>query len=96
MTQKYQRGSEWRIWDFHVHTPASFNWKGSRKLSNPNLNTQEDIDIIDEMIEALNKADADVFVLMDYFTFDGWIALQKRLSMPDSPELQKCTCGIFK
>ena len=89
MTQKYQRGSEWRIWDFHVHTPASFNWKGSRKLSNPNLNTQEDIDIIDEMIEALNKADADVFVLMDYFTFDGWIALQKRLSMPDSPELQK-------
>ncbi|WP_367107245.1 TrlF family AAA-like ATPase [uncultured Psychrobacter sp.] len=89
MEQEFQRGSEWRVWDFHVHTPASFNWRGSRKLNNPNLNTQVDIEIIDEMIEALNKADADVFVLMDYFTFDGWIALKNRLDMPNSPKLNK-------
>ena len=41
------------------------------------------------MIKTLNEADADVFVLMDYFTFDGWVALQKRLSMPNHPKLLK-------
>lgn len=89
MEAKFDKGSEWRVWDFHVHTPASFNWSGSRKLSNTDLNSDEDKEIVDEMIEALNKADADVFVLMDYFTFDGWIALQKRLSMPNHPKLLK-------
>jgi predicted metal-dependent phosphoesterase TrpH len=24
----FPRGSEWRIWDLHCHTPASFDWKG--------------------------------------------------------------------
>ena len=71
MEVEFDKGSEWRIWDFHVHTPASFNWKGSRKLSSTDLSSNEDIEIIDEMIKTLNEADADVFVLMDYFTFDG-------------------------
>lgn len=88
MENKFARGSEWRIWDFHIHTPASYGWKG-KKLTNPNLQSQDDIDIIDEMIEALNRADAEVFVLMDYFTFDGWFALQNRLKMPNSPKLNK-------
>lgn len=90
MTQKndFSRGSEWRIWDFHIHTPASFHWYGER-LTNPNLQNANDIKIIDSMIEALNEADAEVFVLMDYFTFDGWFALQNRLSMENAPKLNK-------
>lgn len=26
------KGSEWRKWDLHIHTPASFFWKGSKQL----------------------------------------------------------------
>lgn len=24
------RGSEWRKWDLHIHTPAPFDWKGAQ------------------------------------------------------------------
>lgn len=27
MSRKFERGSEWRIWDLHVHTRASFDYK---------------------------------------------------------------------
>lgn len=27
-TKPLERGSEWRQWDLHIHTPASFHWKG--------------------------------------------------------------------
>ncbi len=87
-SKHFLRGSEWRIWDFHVHTPASFHWNGQR-LTSSKLDTPQDIQVIDEMINALNNAEADVFVLMDYFTFDGWFALQNRLQMPDAPQLKK-------
>lgn len=28
MKPKYSKGSEWRRWDLHVHTPASYDWHG--------------------------------------------------------------------
>ena len=31
------------------------------------------------MIAAMNEAEPAVFALMDYWTFDGWFALKKRL-----------------
>lgn len=86
---KSSRGSEWHIWDFHIHTPASFEWSGSQKLINPNLESLQDQKLVDEMIEALNNAEPEVFVLMDYFTFDGWFALQNRLKQPGSKTLNK-------
>lgn len=24
------RGSEWRQWDLHIHSPASFHWEGKK------------------------------------------------------------------
>lgn len=81
------RGSEWRKWDLHIHTPASFHWKGQRFDADPN--SQANNDLIDEMIEALNSAESAVFALMDYWTFDGWFALERRLKEADSPELKK-------
>lgn len=89
MKMKSSRGSEWHIWDFHIHTPASFEWSGSQKLINPNLESLQDQKLVDEMIEALNNAEPEVFVLMDYFTFDGWFALQNRLKQPGSKTLNK-------
>ena len=28
MKPPYPKGSEWRKWDLHVHTPASYDWHG--------------------------------------------------------------------
>ncbi len=84
---QYQRGSEWRQWDLHVHTPASFHWSGQR--FNPDVDSTTNAALVDEMISALNKAEPTAFALMDYWTFGGWAALKTRLSQPDSPKLNK-------
>jgi len=83
----YPRGSEWRKWDLHVHTPASFHWSGQRFNTDPK--SPDNFPLVDEMINALNEAEPAVFALMDYWTFDGWFALKHRLSQPDAPELKK-------
>lgn len=82
----FPRGSEWRQWDFHVHTPASFEWSGQRFQS---MTSAEKSQSIDAMIKSMNDATPEVFVLMDYWTFDGWLALKKRLKEPGAPELKK-------
>lgn len=84
---QYPRGAEWRQWDLHIHTPVSFHWLGQRFDSNPDSATN--IALVDEMIEALNSAVPDVFSLMDYWTFDGWFALKRRLGQTGAPKLLK-------
>lgn len=84
---KYPRGSEWRQWDLHIHTPASFFWRGHRFTEGGN--GEQDRAIIDSMIEALNAAQPSAFALMDYWTFDGWFALKRRLAQPGAPVLTK-------
>ena len=44
---KYPRGSEWRKWDLHIHTPASFHWDGQKFNSDPN--SPDNTRLIDEM-----------------------------------------------
>lgn len=73
----FERGSEWRQWDLHIHTPASFHWKG--KKFDSELDSTHNRDLVDEMINALNNAKPEVFALMDYWTFDGWFALKKTI-----------------
>lgn len=82
----HPRGSEWRQWDLHVHTPASFHWEGRRFIAG---NDQHNNEVLDEMIVALNDAEPQVFALMDYFTFDGWFLLKRRLHDPAAPKLEK-------
>jgi ABC-type lipoprotein export system ATPase subunit len=82
----FPRGSEWRQWDLHVHTPASFHWEGPRFVPGDDAHNNK---IIDDMIAALNEAEPQVFAFMDYFHFDGWFALKRRLNDPDSPRLLK-------
>ncbi|AIA30416.1 TrlF family AAA-like ATPase [Leptospirillum ferriphilum] len=81
------RGSEWRQWDLHVHSPASFHWKGKKFDANPDSDVNRAL--VDEMIEAMNSASPAVFALMDYWTFDGWFALQQRLKEASAPSLKK-------
>ena len=84
---QFERGSEWRQWDLHIHTPASFHWKGKKFDGDPNSNANRMI--VDEMITALNAAEPAVFALMDYWTFDGWFALKRRLGEAGAPKLTK-------
>lgn len=87
MENEYPKGSEWRQWDLHVHTPASFHWNGQKFKGDPC--SPENYDLVDEMIAALNAAKPAVFALMDYWTFDGWFALKNRLTKEDAPKLEK-------
>lgn len=86
-SSKYPRGSEWRKWDLHIHTPASFHWEGQKFNSDPN--SPENTRLIDEMIRALNAAEPAAFAIMDYWTFDGWFALKRRLAQLGAPKLEK-------
>ncbi|CCB63357.1 TrlF family AAA-like ATPase [Hyphomicrobium sp. MC1] len=81
----YSRGSEWREWDFHIHSPASFHWGGERLGSDSDRNNH----LIDEMIRALDEARPIAFGLMDYWTFDGWFALKARQTQQGAPALTK-------
>jgi ABC-type lipoprotein export system ATPase subunit len=70
------RGSIWRKWDLHIHTPASFHWTGKRFTGE----SVHDETVLAEMVHAMNAADAEAFCIMDYWTFDGWFALQAYLT----------------
>ncbi len=89
MTTKRElaRGALWRQWDLHVHTPASFHWQGQK--FDGDLSSAQTTKLVNEMIEAMNKAEPAVFAIMDYWTFDGWLALRKRLKDEGAPVLKK-------
>ena len=86
-TTNYIRGAEWAQWDLHIHTPASFHWKGEKFTGE--ATDPCNYPLIDKMIAALNEATPLVFALMDYWTFDGWLALKNRLKCEDAPQLTK-------
>ncbi|MEP2446439.1 MAG: TrlF family ATPase, partial [Balneola sp.] len=79
---KFPKGSEWRKWDLHIHSPASFYWNGTKKLWE--MTPEEKISEIKNFIEILNDSDVEVFCLMDYWTFDWYLLLQEYLN--ENPE----------
>ncbi|MFH0863726.1 MAG: AAA family ATPase [Candidatus Gottesmanbacteria bacterium] len=79
-------GSVWNKWDLHIHTPASFLWKGGKKLIE--MNDAEKEESIKAFIVAVNESDCVAFGVMDYWTFDWFIELTTYLKKhPD--ELKK-------
>src|SRR3990167_6318767 len=62
MSRLYPRGSEWRRWDLHIHTPASFGYTGS----------------YDDLIKTLTSSEAEVLGINDYCTFEGYEEILKR------------------
>lgn len=86
-SNNWPRGAEWRQWDLHIHTPASFHWTGAKFDSA--IDSEVNTKLVDEMILALNAAKPAVFALMDYWTFEGWFALKRRLSQQGAPVLLK-------
>lgn len=71
------RGSEWRKWDLHVHTPASFHWNGGKVLSD--MDETEKEEAIKKFVKTVNDSDVEVFAVQDYWTFDWILELRKYL-----------------
>ncbi len=67
----WQKGSQWRKWDLHVHTPASFHWKGGKHLHE--MSSDEKVSSFEELFNTIENSDVAVFCFMDYWTFDGYI-----------------------
>jgi hypothetical protein len=57
-TPKYPRGSIWRKWDLHLHTPASFDYH-DKSVSN------------EALIQALRKAGVGAAVISDHHVIDS-------------------------
>ncbi len=60
---KYPKGSEWRRWDLHVHTPASAGYSGT----------------YDQVITQIKSSDVAVVGINDYFTIEGYKEVVSRL-----------------
>jgi ABC-type lipoprotein export system ATPase subunit len=67
-------GSLWRKWDLHIHTPASFYWKGGKTLQDQT--TAERDATCKAIVERTEALDIDAFCIMDYWTFDGYLHLR--------------------
>ncbi len=68
-----QKGSQWRKWDLHVHTPTSHNFKGDWN----------------QFIIQLGNADCDVIGINDYFSVAGYREILQRLNNPEAVEGNK-------
>ncbi len=71
----YPRGSEWRKWDLHIHTPESFHWNEGKRF--PDMEPEEKETKIKEILKKINESDVAVFTVVDYWTFEGYIALRE-------------------
>lgn len=71
----FPKGSEWRKWDLHVHTPASFHWMGGKRLYEMTADEKEAA--FQQMLDTINESDVAVFGVMDYWTFDGYLEFKK-------------------
>ena len=78
---KYPKGSEWRKWDLHVHTPHT-------KLDNRYV-VSADIDIWDEFCEKIERSDVDVIGITDYFSADNYSTFLRHYQKkyPDSKKV---------
>lgn len=60
----YLRGSEWRKWDLHVHTPLTKNNDGYVSSSGK--------DVWNEFCDEIEKSDVRAIGITDYFSFDNY------------------------
>ena len=74
-------GSVWRLWDFHAHTPASYLWNGVKLKGQSSAQRAQ---IVRDTIEAMRTAAPEVYVIMDYWTFDGYREIRDYLSREPS------------
>ena len=69
----YPKGSEWRLWDLHIHTPASYNYTGGRFAT---MTAGEKRAAVTQIITNINESDVAAYAINDYWTFDGYFDLR--------------------
>jgi hypothetical protein len=84
-------GSIWRKWDLHIHTPASFHWPGEHLDQQTPAEREATCQAI---VEKVNSLDIDAFCIMDYWTFDGYLALREHLQKHPGATRKRIFPGI--
>ncbi len=69
----WPKGSKWRKWDLHVHSPASHGFAGDWN----------------QFVIQLGNADCDVIGINDYFSVAGYKEIRNRLNNPAAAEGNK-------
>lgn len=69
MSNTFPKGSEWRKWDLHIHSPLSVLNNQFPKLPN------EEVDW-EPFLKKMESIDAAVIGITDYFTIEGYKALK--------------------
>jgi len=67
---QYQRGSEWRKWDLHIHSPLSILNNQYPKLANGDPDWEA-------FVKKLESLDVAVIGIADYFTIEGYKKLKE-------------------
>ncbi len=70
MSNAFPKGSEWRKWDLHVHSPLSILNNQFPKLEDGKPNWEP-------FLQKLESLDVAVIGITDYFTIEGYKALKK-------------------
>lgn len=70
----YKRGSEWRKWDLHIHTPGT---KKNDRFEGSSLE-----DKWNNFIKTINNVDEDIAVvgITDYFSIDNYFKFKKLIT----------------
>jgi ABC-type lipoprotein export system ATPase subunit len=83
------KGATWGKWDLHIHTPASYEWQGKRLRDTTGA---ERADLLKQVVDGINDSECIAVAVMDYWTFDGVLALREYLSQPGAT---LCRATIF-
>ena len=57
----FEKGSEWRIWDLHVHTSASYDYQ------------YKSTDADEKMVEAWKSHNIKAVAITDHFLINTWM-----------------------
>jgi len=70
MSNLFQKGSEWRKWDLHIHSPLSILNNQFHKMDNGKPDWEP-------FLQKLESLDMAVLGITDYFTIEGYKELKK-------------------
>src|SRR5687767_1329575 len=72
-------GAVWRKWDLHIHTAASYHWNGGPRIRT--LTGEARTREVEKSLAAIRASDVSAFAIMDYWTFDGYLALRELIDV---------------
>ncbi|SCX71579.1 hypothetical protein SAMN03159363_3937 [Variovorax sp. EL159] len=84
------QGATWGKWDLHIHTPASYQWSGKRLRDAATAADRDDL--LKQVVAGINDSGCAAVAVMDYWTFDGVLALREYLGRPGAT---KCKATLF-